>query len=135
MTSGVSAVLFVKDVPRMARFYGDVMGLAIVEADGATATLRAGEFHLVLHAIPPAIADTIVLTSPPELRADVPVKLAFPVASLVRARGAAAALGGGLSPEHTEWRSAGGRICDGFDPEGNVVQFREARGELDRSAT
>lgn len=79
----------------------------------------------VVHAIPKRVADTITIASPPKLRDERAVKLFFPVASLADARDKAPALGGGLSPTKKEWEARGFRACDGYDPEGNVVQFRE----------
>ena len=45
--------------------------------------------------------------------------------SLAEARARAPALGGRLAPAGKEWAARGFRACDGVDPEGNVVQFRE----------
>lgn len=119
------AVLFAKDLPRMAKFYEELLGLSVVVADGEKIVLESAEFLLVLHAVPKEIADSISITSPPELRTNVPVKLFFPVASLAEARAKAAALGGALYPSHKEWGGRGFRACDGYDPEGNIVQLRE----------
>jgi hypothetical protein len=30
-----------------------------------------------------------------------------------------------LNPTDKEWRFQGFKVCDGLDPEGNVIQFRE----------
>jgi hypothetical protein len=53
------------------------------------------------------------------------VKLAFPVASIAQARAAAAGLGGQVDPLEREWRFGANKVCDGHDPEGNVLQLRE----------
>ena len=37
----------------------------------------------------------------------------------------AARFGGELDPPKHEWEYRGYRVCDGLDPEGNIVQFRE----------
>ncbi|MES3011801.1 MAG: VOC family protein [Pseudomonadota bacterium] len=120
------AVLFAKDLPRVARFYEGVVGLVVVATESDHIVLERPHFQLVLHGIPQKIAASISITSPPQLREAVPVKLVFPVASLAAARAMAPALGGGLSPTSKEWEARGFRACDGYDPEGNVVQFREA---------
>lgn len=120
------AVLFAKDLPRVARFYEGVVGLAAVATESDHIVLELPHFQLVLHGIPQKIAASISITSPPQLREAVPVKLVFPVASLGAARAIAPALGGCVFPQSKEWEARGFRACDGYDPEGNVVQFREA---------
>jgi predicted enzyme related to lactoylglutathione lyase len=120
------AVLFAKDLLRVAKFYEELLGLSVVTADGDKIVLESAEFLLVVHAVPGEIADSISITSPPELRTNVPVKLFFPVASLAEARVKASALGGTLYPSHKEWEGRGFRACDGYDPEGNIVQLRES---------
>jgi predicted enzyme related to lactoylglutathione lyase len=119
------ALLYAKDVARLRAFYSDVAGLALTHEEVDHAVLESSTFQLVIHAIPADIAATISISTPPERRADVPVKLVFPVASIDAARGAAGRLGGELNPDERVWKYQGCRICDGHDPEGNVVQFRE----------
>jgi predicted enzyme related to lactoylglutathione lyase len=120
------AVLFAKDLPRVARFYEELLGLSVAVADSDKVVLESAEFLLVVHAVPEEVADSISITSPPALRTNVPTKLFFPVASLAEARARASSLGGALYPSHKEWSGRGFRACDGYDPEGNIVQLREA---------
>lgn len=119
------AVLFAKDLPKIAKFYEELLHMSVVVAERDHIVLESAEFQLVGHAIPKQIAESISITSPPELRTDVPTKLFFPVASLAEARAKAPSLGGALYPTNKEWGARGFRACDGYDPEGNVVQFRE----------
>jgi catechol 2,3-dioxygenase-like lactoylglutathione lyase family enzyme len=120
-------VLFAKDLAAMARFYAGVAGLAVVASEADLIVLASARFELVLHALPPDVAASIAISRPPALRTEVPTKLVLPVASLAAARAAAPALGGALFPEARAWEAMGFRACDGFDPEGNVLQFRERR--------
>ncbi len=119
------AVLFATNLSRLARFYEGVAGLSVVHADVDIIVLDSAHQQLVLHGIPPHIAETIVIDSPPRLRTDTAVKLIFAVASIAEARAAAAVLGGGVNARKTEFEARGFRACDGHDPEGNVIQFRE----------
>jgi len=48
------------------------------------------------------------------------------VASLAEARAEAPSLGGALYPSDREWEGKGFRACDGYDPEGNILQLRES---------
>jgi hypothetical protein len=70
----------------------------------------------------------VEISAPPVLRENVPVKLFLPVRSLAQAR-LHEQLGGGMKPADAEWSGPDFRACDGFDPEGNVVQFREVARE------
>ncbi|WP_343585776.1 hypothetical protein [Herbaspirillum sp.] len=120
------AVLFAKDVARLAAFYAQVLAVLPKHAEAGKVVIEAEEFLLVIHAMPEAVAAKVQIATPPVLREAVPVKLFLPVRSLAQARIGAQAQGGGLKPAEAEWSAADFRACDGFDPEGNVVQFREA---------
>ncbi|HEY5308792.1 MAG TPA: hypothetical protein VIK97_09810, partial [Casimicrobiaceae bacterium] len=71
------------------------------------------------------IAATIGVAEPPVRRTETPVKMVLTVASIDVVRAAAESRGGQLNPPEHEWQFRGFRACDGHDPEGNVVQFRE----------
>lgn len=119
------AVLFAKDIHRVATFYQAMLPLAAVVSEQDHIVLESPACQLVIHGIPKHIADTFTIKSPPERREDAAIKLFFLVDSLADARAAAPALGGALNPASAEWEWRGLRICDGHDPEGNVIQFRE----------
>jgi extradiol dioxygenase family protein len=91
-----SAVVFAKDVPRLASFYAQVIGMAEVASDAHHVVLGADGFQLVVHGITAAIARQIDITSPPELREDTALKICLPVESIAAARAQATALGGGV---------------------------------------
>ncbi len=119
------AVLFAKDLPRVAKFYQEIVPMTISHSEAGLIVLEAPSHQLVLHGIPKRIAQSISITTPPIRRTDTAVKLVFPVESIAAARLKAVALGGELNPKSKEFEARGFRACDGHDPEGNVVQFRE----------
>ena len=119
------AVIYAKDTSRVAAFYARVMGFRIAHSDAEHAALEYGGFQLIIHAIPPEIAASIAIANPPARREDSAVKLIFSVASINHARALAAEAGGELNPPEREWQFQGNRVCDGHDPEGNVIQLRE----------
>jgi predicted enzyme related to lactoylglutathione lyase len=119
------AVLFAKDLSRVAKFYEALVSMAVTHSDEGVIVLESANQQLVIHGIPERIAKAIKITSPPTRRTDTAVKLVFPVASIDEARLKAPALGGELNPKKTEFVARGFRACDGCDPEGNVIQFRE----------
>lgn len=118
------AVLFAKDMHRIAAFYSSVLGFEAARGDDDHVVLESPAFQLVVHRIPGHIASTIQVTSPPVRRARAAVKLVFFVRSLSHIRAAAEAHGGIMNGADQEWDYNGWRVCDGLDPEGNVVQFR-----------
>jgi hypothetical protein len=120
-----SAVVFAKNVAKLARFYGAVAEMVEVHNDKDHVVLDEEAFQLVIHGIPKRIAATIEISEPPEVREDTPIKVCLPVSSIEHARLNAAELGGRVGPKGKEWRARGFRACDGWDPEGNVFQVRE----------
>jgi predicted enzyme related to lactoylglutathione lyase len=120
------AVLFAKDLPRVAAFYRELVGMTQTVTESRLIVLESDTYQLVIHGIPKVIANRIDITTPPLRRVDMPTKLVFPVTSLAAARTAAGALGGEVDAVSAQFSARNFTACDGFDPEGNVVQFREA---------
>ena len=121
-----SAVVFAKEIERVADFYRIVLGMSSIFSDTDQVVLDEDIFQLVIHRIPMEIAATIQIASPPEVREAIPIKLCHPVESIQFSRKQAEKLGGQIKPKKDEWLSRGFRACDGFDPEGNVFQVRES---------
>ena len=122
------AVLFARAVERVAAFYESVFDLTVVRADVEHTVLEGSGFQLVIHATSTARRSTVDTGAVPERREDVPLKLFLPVESLAQARASAAEHGGRIASVEKEWVLRGARVCDGVDPEGNVVQCRERIG-------
>lgn len=61
-------------------------------------------------------------------RENAAIKPVFFVPSIAAVRAGADAFGGILNPSDNEWSFQGFKVCDGLDPEGNVIQFREPAG-------
>jgi len=121
------AVVYAKDLQRLVRFYAGVCGLPVVDAGPDHALLQSESCQLVLHALPEAIAAEIEITTPPQRREEQAIKLCFAVRSIAAARAQAPGLGGQIDGSEREWMFQGCRVCDGQDPEGNVIQLRELR--------
>jgi predicted enzyme related to lactoylglutathione lyase len=120
------AIVYAKDIARLARFYAAVADLEIVHEVDDHVVLESETCELVVVAIPAATAARIVISTPPVRRESTAFKLSFAVDSLAQARAAAAAAGGELNPPEKEWDFQGMRVCDACDPEGNMIQLREA---------
>jgi hypothetical protein len=113
------AVVFAKDLARVAAYYQHVVPMTVQHAGADHVVLQAGGIELTIHAIPEPIARGIAIARAARVaRRD--TDQAVPV------RRRAPTWGGGLGPATREWAARGFRACDGHDPEGNVVQFREA---------
>jgi len=108
------AMLFVKDLPRMAGFYRDAVGLRPIEETRLPDWVEFhGDSQFSLHAMPAAIAAGISIDSPPRVREQGGTKLTFAVADVEVTLASIEAMG--LPLLHRPW---GG--VEAVDPEGNV---------------
>lgn len=114
------AMLFVTDLPRMAAFYSDVLGLKAV-ADTRMDNwieFEAGSTRFSLHAIPSAaLSGCAPIASPPKPRESNPIRLDFAVSDVESERTRLEALG--VPVLVRPWGA-----CDIVDPEGNVLGLR-----------
>ena len=122
------AVFYAKDVHRVAEFYSAVLGLKEEARDKDHVVLESPAFQLVVLQIPSDIASTIEITVPPKRRAMAAVKPVFFVPSMADIRASVETFGGVMNSSDKEWSFQGFKVCDGLDPEGNVIQFREHAG-------
>jgi catechol 2,3-dioxygenase-like lactoylglutathione lyase family enzyme len=115
------AMIFAKDMTRMTAFYRDGLGLRLIPENRREdwVEFEAGGCLLALHAVPVEISKDIAIASPPEPRADTPMKLVFETPDLRVARSHLLSKGAVMH----EPRSSS--ACDGLDPEGNVFQIVE----------
>jgi len=118
-------VVFVTNVKRVAAFYRETLGLVSEESDSSHDLLRGGGYEVVVHAIPQHIAADIHIESPPQPRDEQAFKPTFVVADLAAVRAAAERTGGYLKPVEGAWHFRGCTVLDGWDPEGNIVQFKQ----------
>jgi predicted enzyme related to lactoylglutathione lyase len=110
------AIIFVKDLPRMTRFYREAFGFTLL-VQRSTEDWTEFDGGLALHAAPATIAAALMITDPPRARSETPIKLVFEVDDVVLARGKLAAHGAVMQEPKP------GGACDGIDPEGNVFQI------------
>lgn len=131
-------VIFAKNVQSMSTFYQATLDMKVSVAEESYEVLTNGSTELVIHAIPANIADTFTIDSPPRLRQNTAIKPAFVVASLDDVRKACETCGGGLNPDSDKWQYTRAQevssvveqvvvhVLDGWDPEGNVIQFKQS---------
>lgn len=118
------ALIYALDLNRLSVFYQQLMGMRVVHADADHHIIASDDMQLILHAIPPHIATTIQLTSPPEPREDQSIKLFFTVPNLHESEKLAKQFGGALFG--TEYSGPGFKVRNGYDPEGNIFHLRES---------
>lgn len=109
------AMIYVKDLERMAAFYENTLGLKPVEETRLEnwVEFEAGNTRFSLHAIPSQIAQQIEISSPPRPREKNPIKLSFEVDDAAAERARLESLG--VTIVQRPWGA-----YDGIDPEGNV---------------
>ncbi len=112
-------MIFVKDLRRMATFYGDVLGLKPIDETRTDTYLEfdAGGSRFALHTIPAGLASERETSSPAQPREGNPIRLDFVVPDVERERVRLAALG--ITLLLRPWGA-----CDAVDPEGNVIGLR-----------
>jgi predicted enzyme related to lactoylglutathione lyase len=119
------AVLYVKHLEHVVAFYVGVFGLTARQVATDHVVLESPTFQLVVVRIHKDVAASIVIGTPPSRRERAPTKLVFFIESIANARTAASKLGGGLNAVGRESQFDGSKVCDGYDPEGNIFQVRE----------
>ena len=110
----------------MSAFYQQTLALVVEESETSHDLLRGHGYEVVVHAIPRKYAADIKITKPPKPREDMPFKPTFGVNDLEFVRAAAVKTGGYLQPIERAWHFRGCVVLDGWDPEGNIVQFKQA---------
>jgi len=120
--SRTGAVLFANNLDRVATFYSVVLGLTEANRADDHILLESPGFQLVVHRIIGG-GSAGDITTPPARRTSAAFKPVFFVPSISRLRGVAEAHGGVMEPAEQEWSFNGITVCDGLDPEGNVIQF------------
>jgi predicted enzyme related to lactoylglutathione lyase len=118
-------VVFAKNKARVSAFYQATLQLTPFESEASHDVLRGHGYEVVVHRIPPRYAKDITVAKPPAPREDTPFKPTFVVPSLEAVRAAAQATGGSLKPAEGAWHFRGHTVLDGWDPEGNIVQFKQ----------
>jgi len=118
-------VIYACNKAQVTAFYQRTLGLQLRASHDSHDLLEGPGLSLVIHAMPAAIAQEISITAPPALREDTAIKPMFMVADLAIVRREAEATGGGLQPDSRAWQMNGHTVLDGWDPEGNIVQFQQ----------
>lgn len=126
--SRTGAVVFAKDLAALSKFYQAVLGVSASQSGTAHVVIASPKLRLLIHQLPAGVAANVEIASPPRARSETPIKLVFEVASLATAREVAEKHGGQLFAPKSEWVDGDFRVCDGTDPEGNVVQLIERIG-------
>jgi catechol 2,3-dioxygenase-like lactoylglutathione lyase family enzyme len=126
--SRTGAVLFAKNLDQVATFYSVVLGLTEATRADDHIVLESPGFQLVVHRVTVGGAAAGDISTPPVRRETAAFKPVFFVPSISRLRVVADTHGGVLEPIDQQWSFNGVTVCDGLDPEGNVIQFREHAG-------
>jgi predicted enzyme related to lactoylglutathione lyase len=124
-SANVSAVLFAKDLRRVADFYVGALDMVCGASDEHHSVLRCCGFELMVHQIPKHIADVIDLQQPPQRRSDAAIRLNFPVHDVETARRLAKTFGGQIDDVPPQWADPKALMFLGFDPEGNVFKVSQ----------
>ena len=100
-------ILFTADLEAMTRFYGEVLGLALIKSERGWKDFVAGTCSIALHEGEPKIGSR-------------PPKLAFYAADVATTRAALIRRGAKMGKVMS---TASFDLCDGKDPDGNPFQI------------
>lgn len=118
-------VIYANDIERVAEFYARSLSWPITERDPGFVIVGSAPAEIAIVRMSAAAAAANAVAVPPRIREDTPLKASFLVADLQATSVDAAATGGGTKPISSAWSWRGQLHLDGYDPEGNMVQFRE----------
>ena len=118
-------VIYAKNLAAIAAFYERTLLLERTEVEPTHILLSGGGTEVAVVQAPESAAANVIITSPPALRTDTPLKASFLVKDFEPVREAARLTGGSLKSEEFAWSWRGFLHLDGNDPEGNIVQFRK----------
>jgi catechol 2,3-dioxygenase-like lactoylglutathione lyase family enzyme len=124
---GAGAVIYTADIDRLVVFYVTVLGFREAERKPDYVVLETDAFQLVLLRAEGGVAPPDLGAGPSPRRSAAAIKPVFLVPSIAAARAAAPDVGGRLNAPRHEWRFEAHQVCDGVDPDGNIIQLREAR--------
>lgn len=116
-------LIYAKDLNAVASFYQHVLNATLLHADHEHRVLQTTDMQIVIHAMPPPIADGMTISVPPEPRTEQAIKPFFSVEHLAAAEGVAEAFGGRVWGPI--WPGVGFRVRNVCDPEGNIIHLRE----------
>lgn len=124
-SSSVTAVLFAKDLQRVAAFYAGALGMQCSFSDADHWVLSCAGFQLIVHQIPAHIAADIVIEQPPLRRCSAAIRLDYPVQSIDASRRLARSSGGDIDAAPPPWAGPSAGFFLGHDPEGNQFGVKE----------
>ena len=114
-------VLWADNFDEMAEFYRLLLNANFEHKSGDFVSIVSETNEVLLHRVPAEWASAISV--PPVLREENPLKPCFEVASIEEARSAVSKTNGQVFAPDREQTHGQKTYCDGFDPEGNVIQL------------
>lgn len=116
-------LIYARQLEEVSTFYERVLGARVLHADGEHKVLQSQDAQIIVHAIPPQYAASIVIARPPVAREEQAIKPFFTVESLATAERVAKECGGMVWGPI--WPGPGMRVRNICDPEGNILHLRE----------
>ena len=127
----VGFVIFAKNKKLVSTFYRIALGLTLEKSDHDHDVLASDSYQIVIHAIAESVAKNIEIAVPPKPREETPIKPVFVVSDFEQLRRDIEKTGGFLKPTSQSWLIRGFIVLDGWDPEGNIVQFKKIETSIE----
>jgi predicted enzyme related to lactoylglutathione lyase len=116
-------VLWVENLEAAANFYSALLNGEKLHASEDFVNVSSKINSVLLHKVPDQYA--VGITVPPLIREDSVMKPVFEVGSIEAARQSVTNTSGQIKSSDTEQSYGDIVYCDGFDPEGNVIQLAQ----------
>ena len=116
--------IYASDMVNLSHFYAAALNLNIKEKGNDFICLGRGEIEINIIKMNGKPGSLIDKDENFSAREETPIKCSFLIDSFDQVRKTIKGYGGGLKDEIEAWEWRGVRHLDGYDPEGNIVQFR-----------
>lgn len=116
--------VYASDMQTLGEFYKEALNLSVIESGDDYVCLGRSGIEINVLRMNSKGGKKIKPETAFQVREETPIKCSFFVDSFEQARKAHQKFGGMLNDEKTAWEWRGVRHLDGYDPEGNVLQYR-----------
>ena len=116
--------IYASDMVNLSHFYAAALNLNIKEKGNDFICLGRDEIEINIIKMNSKPGRSVEKDESFSAREETPIKCSFLIDSFDQVRKTIKSYGGGLKDEIEAWEWRGVRHLDGYDPEGNIVQFR-----------
>ena len=118
----MAIVLWANRFDEVVDFYALLLSAEVADRSDGFARVHSDTSEVLVHRVPAEYATQVRI--PPVIQEENPIKPVFEVAAIALARDSVAGTDGRVFGAEYEAVYGPWRYCDGYDPDGNVIQVR-----------